>query len=179
MPSGCLPALGRPLVKSIRSTTPFVGSIAWASHSGGSPPLVEDPGYLLEVVAVAAQPPHVASIFGSVTQPNGPLRQPVTTLSWSSVFPTERVRHTAACRPADYGTGLRHTQHVDLQREHERWTSIEGKQWLVRARLHLLATKSDRISRWVELRGLEPQTFSLRRPDTQANELRRRSLHGA
>jgi hypothetical protein len=40
---------------STPSTTPFVGSIAWASHSGGSPPRVEDPGYLPEVVAFAAQ----------------------------------------------------------------------------------------------------------------------------
>ena len=40
---------------SIRSTTPFVGSIAWASRYGWFTARVEDPGYLLEPVAVAAQ----------------------------------------------------------------------------------------------------------------------------
>jgi len=93
------------------------------------------------------------------------------------VFPTERVCHTAQGRPADPGKGLRHTQHVDLEREHERWTSIEGEQWLVRARLHLLATESDRLSRWVELRGGSSNHASrLKRPADALPSLSRRRL---
>lgn len=30
---------------------------------------------------------------------------------------------------------------MDFEREHERWTSIEGEHWFVRARLHLLTSQ--------------------------------------
>jgi hypothetical protein len=109
---------------STPSTTPFVGSIAWASHSGGSPPRVEDPGYLPEVVAFAAQLAARRYRLGRaglarLNQAAGGLRA-----AGADVVPESQEDETKEARSSD---------------------------------------QSDRLSRWVELRGLEPLTFSLRR----------------